>query len=319
MDIDGFKVMSDIKDKPTEWLWPGYVPRGEVTIVEGDPGTNKSSLLYDLAARLTKGTAMPSVKGGHGRKGGALFLIGEDSLEKTVKSRLAAAGADLKMVAVMDNVVIPDDMLRIKAAIQKIGAKLLVVDTVNDFLNCNVLGNKAVRDALRPLRELAEQTNVAVVIVRHFNKSPSNNSLHRGGGSVAITAVARSQLKLYKHPDDSHLRVLLQDKSNLGPLSPALVFEVVPVDKSAFRLEWHGETDLTIEDLERKHKSSPRSDAADEFLLDKLADEPKEITWLIEQAKGICSKRTLDDAKKRLELKTIRKGKGRNHKVQWSL
>jgi hypothetical protein len=40
---------------------------------------------------------------------------------------------------------------------------------------------------------------------------------------------------------------------------------------------------------------------------------------LVEQAKGVCSKRLLDEAKKSLSIKTIRKGKGRNHKVYWSL
>jgi hypothetical protein len=128
---------------------------------------------------------------------------------------------------------------------------------------------------------LAEQTNIAVVVIRHFNKSSSGNSLHRGGGSVAITGVSRSQLKLYKHLDDPHRRVLIQDKSNLGPLSPSLVFEVVPVETGAFRLEWHGETDLTSEDLDAKHKGSPKSNAAAKFLLDELVDGPKEVNWLI--------------------------------------
>lgn len=130
--------------------------------------------------------------------------------------------------------------------------------------------------------------------------------------------MARSQLKLFLHPDDPCMRVLLQDKSNLGPLSPALMFEVAPVDGTV-RLEWHGECQFTVEDLERKHKGSPKTEAAEKFLLAKLAGGPKEVNWLVEQAKGICSKRILDDAKKNLGLKNIRKGKGRNHKVSWSL
>ena len=106
----------------------------------------------------------------------------------------------------------------------------MVIDTITDFVSSYLLSNQAVRNALRPLKQLAERTQVAVVMLRHFNKKSSGRSLLRGGGSVAITGIARSQLKLYKHAEDEHLRVLVQDKSNLGPLSPALLFEVVSTD-----------------------------------------------------------------------------------------
>jgi hypothetical protein len=289
--------------------------------MEGHPGSNKSSLADDLAARLSQGKPMPCVppKPGRTRHGGALFLVGEDSLAKTVRGRLLAAGADLSKIGILDSVVIPDDLLTVEKAIREVDATLLVVDTLNDFLNCNVLGNQQVRRALRPLRELAEKTNVAVVALRHFIKHSSGGSLLRGGGSVGITAMARSQLKLVRHPDEPNLRVLAQDKCNLGPLSPSLLFEVVPVGSNAFRLDWHGECDLTIEDLDGKGKGGPILEAAEKLLLEKLADGPKEVNWLVEQAKGVCSKRTLDEAKKSLEVKTVRKGKGRNHKVHWSL
>ena len=194
-----------------------------------------------------------------------------------------------------------------------------MVDTINDFLNCNVLGNQAVRKALRPLRDLAERMNVAVVMIRHFTKGGNGNSLLRGGGSVGITAIARSQLKLYKHPNDPHLRVLLQDKSTLGPTSPNLLFEVAPTDTGCFRLEWHGECNLTLEDLERKHKGSPRLEAAEKLLLEKLAGGPREVNSLVKDAKGVCSKRTLDEAKRSLDIKTLREGNGQDHTVSWSL
>jgi hypothetical protein len=251
---------------------------------------------------------------------GALFLIGEDNIPKTVAARMVAAGADLGKVAILDDVAIPDDVLRIRKAVREIGAGLVVVDTLNDFLNCNVLGNQQVRRALRPLRELAEKADIAVVLLRHLVKSGSGRSLLRGGGSVGITAMARSQLKLFRHPDDPHLRVLVQDKSNLGPLSPSLLFEVV-ADRSgnAFRLAWRGECRLSVEELEGGRDGSPILEAAEKLLLDKLADGPKEVNWLVAQTKGLCSKRTLDEAKRSLGLKTIRKGNRRDHKIHWSL
>ena len=271
MEIDGFNRLSDIVARPVEWLWPGYIPLGEITILEGHPGSNKSSLTTDLAARLTRGASMPCVPPKRGRKhsGGALFLVAEDSLAKTFRGRLIAAGADLARIGTLNNVSIPNDLLTIEKAIAEIDAELVVVDTINDFLGCHALSNQSVRRAILPLRDLAERMNVAAVMIRHFTKSASNSLLH-GAGSTAITALARSQMKLYRHPDDPHLRVLVQDKSTLAPISPSLLFEVAPVD-NGFRLDWHGECSLSIEDLERKHKGSPRLEAAEKFLLDKLA------------------------------------------------
>lgn len=319
MEIEGFKRMADVAEKSVEWVWDGRIPIGELTIIEGDPGVNKSSLCCDLAARLTQGTAMPHTAAkGRPRKGGVLFLIGEDSVSKTVKGRLSAAGADLEKVAVLDGVGIPDDLDRVEKAIREL-VKLVVIDTITDFVNGSLLANQATRRALRPLRDLAERTQVGVVMLRHFNKKGGGKALLRGGGSVAITGMARSQLKLYKHPDDPHMRVLVQDKSNLGSLSPSLSFEIVPADGNQFRLEWHGETPLTVADLEGTKDGRPKLEAAQRFLLDRLADGPKEVNNLVEQAKGICSKRTLDEAKMSLKVVTKRQGKGKDHKVLWAI
>ena len=185
MNVEGFSLMSEVTAEPVEWLWSGYIPLGETTILEGHPGTNKSSLTADLAARLTRGTAMPCTlpQRGRKRKGGALFLIAEDSISKTFCGRLNAAGADLTKIGVLESVVIPKDLLQIEKAIVGIDARLVVVDTINDFLNCNVLGNQAIRQAIRPLRELAERLNVAVLAIRHFVKS--GTSISPPGGNCA--------------------------------------------------------------------------------------------------------------------------------------
>jgi len=87
--------------------------------------------------------------------------------------------------------------------------------------------------------------------------------------------------------------------------------------KNHFRLEWHGETPLTIADLEGSQKGS-KLEAAENYLLKALSDGPKEFNWIIEQSKGICSKRTLDEAKKSLGLVTEREGKGKDHKAFWA-
>jgi putative DNA primase/helicase len=43
--------MSQVQPLPLDWLWPGWVPLGKLTLLDGDPGQAKSLLLVDLAAR----------------------------------------------------------------------------------------------------------------------------------------------------------------------------------------------------------------------------------------------------------------------------
>src|SRR6266702_2517317 len=52
--------LSDVAPEPVTWLWPGRIPYGKVTILEGDPDEGKSQVTIDLAARVTAGRALPT-------------------------------------------------------------------------------------------------------------------------------------------------------------------------------------------------------------------------------------------------------------------
>src|SRR3954466_13132608 len=41
------------------WLWPGRIAAAKVSELVGDPGLGKSTLLLDIAARVSRGVAMP--------------------------------------------------------------------------------------------------------------------------------------------------------------------------------------------------------------------------------------------------------------------
>ena len=51
--------MSTVAARPVEWLWPGWIALGKLTVLDGDPGMGKSTLLLDLAARLSRDGLMP--------------------------------------------------------------------------------------------------------------------------------------------------------------------------------------------------------------------------------------------------------------------
>jgi putative DNA primase/helicase len=57
--------LSQVRAKPISWPWPGRIPFGKVTILDGDPGLGKSTLLLDLAARLTTARPFPDQETAH--------------------------------------------------------------------------------------------------------------------------------------------------------------------------------------------------------------------------------------------------------------
>src|SRR5947209_909244 len=84
------RSMSDLRRRPVEWLWPGWIPLGNLTVLDGDPGVGKSTLLLDLAARLSRDGVMPD--GAAGPVAPSILLSAEDGAEDTIRPRLEAAG-----------------------------------------------------------------------------------------------------------------------------------------------------------------------------------------------------------------------------------
>ena len=50
---------SEVEPQPIDWLWEGHIAFGKITVLDGDPGLGKSTLLIDLASRLSTGRPMP--------------------------------------------------------------------------------------------------------------------------------------------------------------------------------------------------------------------------------------------------------------------
>ncbi len=91
--------LSDLQEEPIDWLWPGRIAAGSLTLIDGDPDLGKSLLTLDIAARLT--TARPFPDGYVPPRPRAVVLVGcQDPVCNIVLPRLKAAGADLSLVRV---------------------------------------------------------------------------------------------------------------------------------------------------------------------------------------------------------------------------
>jgi hypothetical protein len=319
---DSFLRAAELQARPVEWLMRDRIPAGEITVLEGDPSGGKSTLVLDLAARVSAGRPMPD--GTETVPGHVVLVLGEDSLEKTVVPRLEAAGADRGRVLCTEghDLVIPRTLGRLERAVFGVWARLVVIDPLMAFLGPNANGDQAVRQALTPLRRLAEASGAAIVLVRHLNKSGRGSPLYRGSGSIAILGAARSVLLVGKSPDDPGLGVLCSSKNNLGPRASGLLFELTDTGSGAARIEWRGECDYEPEDLlGAQGRSGPgKLDEARRWLGQLLRGGPRpqaEIERLA-RLQGF-SWRTVERAKRGLNVRSTRDGFGPGSKVSWAL
>jgi AAA domain len=325
--------LSEVKPKSLSWIWRGRIPRGKITVLDGDPGLGKSVLTLDLAARWTTGAPMPD--GAPGCQGAVILISAEDGLEDTIQPRLVEAGANLDLIYEMSRftdadgretaVEIPRNIPDIEAACKEVGAVAVIVDPLTAFLGQGTKQNydQDVRKALHPVKVMAEQANVAVILIRHLNKNSSTaNPLYRGGGSIGIVGAARSGLIVAKDPDDESGRILASTKGNLSRPVPSLCFRVVDREGQPGIL-WGQQSSQTAETLldppSLDATSISRSQAVD-FLASILERGPQEAGTILELARsnGI-SKRSLDRAKARLNVQSVRKGFGAEGCFLWEL
>jgi len=180
-------LLSEAEPERAEWLWEGRIPKGKLTIVEGDPGTGKSAMIMDLTARVSAGRAMPDGSGG-GVPAGVVILSAEDGLADTVRPRLDAAQGDPARVLALttkydggvgaEKLTLPEDTRLIARGIDRVEAELVTIDPLVAFF-----GRKTDSHRDQDVRRvLAEWTGVAVVVIRHLNKKVGGKPLYRGGG-----------------------------------------------------------------------------------------------------------------------------------------
>jgi len=102
----GFNLVciADVESEPVSWLWPGYLARGKLTLLGGDPDLGKSLVCINAAARHSRGLHWP-----HGPRadiGGTIFICSEDGIADTVRPRAEAADADLTQLHVFESTLL---------------------------------------------------------------------------------------------------------------------------------------------------------------------------------------------------------------------
>jgi AAA domain len=133
---------SEIKPRATRWLWAEtdtdgtaqWVPLGDMTLVGGREGVGKSTIVYQVAAKITRGE-LPGAF--YGQPMSVIVSATEDAWEQTIVPRLMANDAALDRVIQVDAVTpegapegikLPDDLAELETLIRDEGVVLVLLD-----------------------------------------------------------------------------------------------------------------------------------------------------------------------------------------------
>jgi RecA-family ATPase len=224
------------------WIVRDMIPDRTVTIVAGDGGGGKTTLMLQLATAIA-GTC-PWL--GHNPDPGPVLVVTAEDDEEEIHRRLAAIAkslgveladlADLHIVplaghdAVMGapegraGIIAPTALFRALAAlVERIRPRLVILDALADVYAGEENARAQARQFIGLLRGLAIKNDLAVVLIAH----PSLSGMASGSGTSGSTAWSnsvRARLYLERILDegnreiDPDLRVLRVKKSNYGPV-----------------------------------------------------------------------------------------------------
>ncbi len=301
------KLYSNVTATNVDWLWYPYIPFGKITLLQGDPGCGKSTVMMNIISAISNGSFSPD-----GRKikkpMHVIYQCSEDGAGDTIKPRLTAAGADCSNVAFLDEemdwLTLGDE--KIRRAIADFNAKLLVIDPVQAYLGDADISNAAgMRKMLRQLAVWASLYDCAIVLIGHLNKKEGSKDLYRSLGSIDLIAAARSVIQISTTDNDSDVRVLHHIKSSLTPKGHDQYFTI----DSQRRVQWlEGEGPAAPDGLDIPTPKMNKQTQAANMLMVMLEAEPmkaSEVQALFSRAN--ISERTLLSVKKEMGIRSIKK------------
>lgn len=312
MEETEYVLYSEIESQTVEWLWYPYIPYGKITLLQGDPGGGKSTMIMKLISTLSTSGCMPD--GSHlSAPVKTIYQCSEDGLEDTIKPRLERYGADCRKVAFISEekspLKISDDRLR--HAVEAFGARLVVIDPIQAYIGDDVsmFNVGSIRQLMKSINNWANKQKCAVILVGHMTKKENVKDLYRGMGSIDFIASARSVLYIIKHQSLKNIRCVQHIKSSLAPLGKTIGFEI----GSTYGFRWVGYIDDgggILELYEKKKKKVSKRDAVAKNLVKLLKKGPMKASEVMSffSEKGI-SMRTVNEVKSIMGIESNRVNK----------
>lgn len=222
-------ILSNVESRIVPWLWKNFIPLGRGVLISGDPGSGKTWLTLDAAARLSRGLPWADGSPG-GDPANTYYMTVEDDAHDTIRPRIDSLGGDPSRIAIYNSehplhvdLSTEEGRKRIENEIIKVGnVRLVVIDPILDFSGgVNPNAGEEVRALLTPLINMAARHDFALVMVGHLNKDQTMSAIYRAGGSTSgWLGKCRAAFMIFRDIDDKTLRHVIPIKANLAPVDP---------------------------------------------------------------------------------------------------
>jgi len=191
-----------------DWLWPGWIPRGMLTLLAAAPGTGKSLVALDLARRVIAGLPFPDGAPGASFGSNVLLVDAEGPLS-LLDRRARAWNIDRSRLFLMQpsagdlfDLASSAQLKLLARMIRHLEPALLIIDSLGAALPGGEAVATSLHRLLATLPRLAAHANLALLLIHHLRKR--SYTARRGPavtvddlrGSSHIVAVARSILAL---------------------------------------------------------------------------------------------------------------------------
>lgn len=171
------------------WVVDELLPQGALALFAGREKSGKSLLMTDLAACVATGETFLN----HEVTPGPVILVPAEENPREVRARLesrlqGALTAPLHILQVNQSeqtrldLANPDCLAALREMCDALQPRLLILDPFRELHNLPENDADAMGPLLRPLRQLAHDTNVAIILTHHMSRSGTFR------GSTAIRA-----------------------------------------------------------------------------------------------------------------------------------
>jgi hypothetical protein len=317
--FDTIRVQSVGRPTETEWLWPGRIPLGTVTVIEGAAGSGKTRVAFDLAARAAgrlpwpDGTpaALPPAD---------VLVIARQQEGAHIATQAQSGGGETTRVFQFEGfdtrlpaadhygrrgVSLPDDMEALEFYLESHGSiGVVVFDPLTDF--CRTPRQMA--ETLYQLNDLAARGRMAILVNLPADcRTDAQGRLRESSRSPA--GAARCVWSIVRDPDDARRRLLVARRTNFCGEPDGLAFRL-----DGTGVVWEGESAVSPLD--------PLGElgAAERCLLDLLGSGESAASAILRDGAGQgFSAKQLRSAARRLGVRHRRMGFSEAGHWEWLL
>ena len=199
------EIRYDLGCEDLNILFGGGLVKGSISLIGGDPGIGKSTLLLQVCGNLAKNVKV-------------LYVSGEENV-KQIKLRSNRLKINDEKIFILSEV----DMEVIVSVILKERPEVIIIDSIQT-MNLKEVGSVSgsvsqLRECTYLLQKIAKKENISIVLVGHVNKE----------GSIAGPKILEhivDSVFYFEGDSKNSFRILRVVKNRFGSINEIVVFEM---------------------------------------------------------------------------------------------